>query len=77
MTTTIGAVGKEAILEFMRLMLYQLHPDFDSYPIKEMDEIGHKDGHYVGFQGTRFEAEESLIQAYRLHNCIKALDSDW
>jgi hypothetical protein len=66
--------SKKLILQFMRLTLYQFHPNFNEYPVKDMKRV---DGsHGAGFVGTEYEHKQNLLQAYYMYQAIEGLEGD-
>lgn len=66
--------SKELILKFMRLTLYQFHPNFDEYPIDDMKRIEGSNGEK--FEGTEYENRSDLLQAYYMHQAIEGLENN-
>jgi hypothetical protein len=66
--------SRKLILQFMSLTLYQLHPNFDEYPIDDMKRVeGVKD---EKFKGTAYEHKTALVQAYYMQQAIEGLEDD-
>ena len=63
--------SKKLILQFMRLTLGQFHPNFDEYPIDDMKRVEGSNG--KKFEGTAYEHETALLQAYYMHQAIEGL----
>lgn len=63
---------KEKIKQFMRLVLFQLHPQWQEYyPFKDMKQVEHSQG--CGFDGTEYEDNEILQSAYYMNKVIETL----
>lgn len=66
--------SKRLILQFMRLTLYQFHPNFDEYPIEDMKRVvGSQDAE---FEGTEYERRRDLLQAYYMYQAIEDLENN-
>jgi len=66
--------SKRLILQFMRLTLYQFHPNFDEYPIEDMKRVmGSQDAE---FEGTEYEHRRDLLQAYYMYQAIEDLENN-
>ena len=67
---------KKLILQFMRIVLDDIHPNFCEYPISKMeqcvDEALAVDG--TGFENTPYNQADYLIQAYWLNRIIKEME---
>lgn len=67
---------KEVILRFMRIMLWNAHPNFNEYPIHKMSQVINEgdavDG--TGFENTEYRDCEDLIEAYWLNDAITELE---
>lgn len=66
--------AKRLIVEFMRLTLYQFHPNFDEYPIDDMKRVEGAKGEK--FKGTAYEQETALLQAYFMQQTMENLEND-
>ena len=66
--------SKELILKFMRLTLRQFHPNFDEYPIEDMKRVEGLNG--KKFEGTEYENNTGLLQAYYMHQAIEGLENN-
>lgn len=66
--------SKELILKFMRLTLYQFHPNFDEYPIDDMKRLEGSNGE--NFAGTAYENNAGLLQAYYMQQAIEGLENN-
>ena len=66
--------SRRLILQFMRLTLYQFHPNFDEYPIEDMKQVaGSQDAE---FEGTEYEHRRDLLQAYYMYQTIEDLENN-
>lgn len=67
---------KKLVLRFMHLVLWNIHPNFDEYPIAKMkglvDESLAVDG--TGFENTSFWDAQGLIQAYWMNDTIEQME---
>jgi hypothetical protein len=66
--------AKRLTVEFMRLTLYQFHPNFDEYPIDDMKRVEGSMGEK--FKGTAYEHKTALLQAYYMQQTIENLEDD-
>jgi hypothetical protein len=66
--------SKRLILQFMRLTLGQFHPNFDEYPLEDMKRVEGSNGEK--FEGTEYEHNTGLLQAYYMHQTIEDLEND-
>ena len=66
--------SRRLILQFMRLTLYQFHPNFDEYPIENMKRAAGVQG--VEFEGTEYEHRHDLLQAYYMYQAIEGLENN-
>jgi hypothetical protein len=66
--------SRKLILQFMSLTLYQLHPNFDEYPIDDMKRVEVAKGEK--FKGTAYEHKTALVQAYYMQQAIEGLEDD-
>ena len=66
--------SKRLILQFMNLTLYQLHPNFDEYPIEDMKQVAGSKG--AKFEGTKYEHRNDLVQAYYMYQAIEGLENN-
>ena len=55
--------SRRLILQFMRLTLYQFHPNFDEYPIENMKR-------------AEYEHRHDLLQAYYMYQAIEGLENN-
>ena len=62
---------KEKIKQFMTLVLWQLHPEYKDYPLKEMGKVEWSNGEE--FEGTEYENNTPLLQAYYMNQVIETL----
>lgn len=62
---------KEKIKQFMRLVLWQLHPEYKDYPLAQMKEVEWSKGE--AFEGTEYENSTYLLQAYYMNQIIETL----
>ena len=62
---------KEKIKQFMTLVLWQLHPEFNDYPLKQMKEVVWSHGEE--FEGTEYANNTRLLQAYYMNQVIETL----
>lgn len=67
---------KNLILQFMRIVLDDMHPHFNEYPIGKMEQCMDKeravDG--TGFENTPYNQADYLIQAFWMNQIIKELE---
>lgn len=67
---------KDLILRFMRIILSDMHPHFDEYPISRMEQCVDEglavDG--SGFEETPYDQANYLIQAFWMNRIIKELE---
>lgn len=67
---------KKFILRFMRLTLWNMHPNFNEYPIHKMSQVVNEgnavDG--TGFEDTEYQNCDDLIEAYWLNDAIEKLE---
>ena len=62
---------REAVAQFMRLVLFQFHPEVWDYGIGEMRNVEFSKGD--GFEGTSYENNTHLQQAYYMIQAIEKL----
>ncbi len=62
---------KEKIKQFMTLVLWQLHPEYKDYPLKQMKDAEWSQGEE--FEGTEYESNTNLLQAYYMNQVIETL----
>ena len=63
---------RELIVQFMRLTLWQMHPEFSDYPIAEMKNAENIRGE--GFENSPYDAVTHLQQAYYMNQVIERLE---
>ena len=66
------AKERSAILQFMRLVLNNLHPNLNEYPIQEMKQVESTVGDE--FERTQYQDAHHLIEAYYMNDAIEKLE---
>jgi len=62
---------REALAQFMRLVIYQIHPNISEYGIETMRQAEYSKGD--GFEGTIYQDNEYLQQAYYMVQCLEKI----
>lgn len=63
---------KDALISFMRLTLYQLHPNLDEYPFEDVENIDTTEGDESPKLNN---LPEYIVTAYYMQKAIKILES--
>ncbi len=65
----MDSLERKALITFMGLVLRELHPNLDEYPIADMEENYQSSG--GDFVGTPYQDNERLISAFLLDKAIQ------
>lgn len=65
---------RQALLQFMRLVLNHLHANLNEYPIQHMKQVEWSFGEE--FEGTQYQDAHHLIEAYYMNEAIEKLANE-